>query len=98
MQWTLSIAIDWKRDGKVTARPFSVEKTCQKETEAGLHGIADGQLIIDGQVPEFLVGERSGTPAEVKMRPHAKEGHRSAHSSGSRDLRTRSGHAAELDS
>jgi hypothetical protein len=40
MQWTLSITIEWLRDGIVTARPFSVEKTFWTETEADIHGIA----------------------------------------------------------
>jgi hypothetical protein len=55
-QWTIGITIEWERDGKVTARPFSHENKFQTETEADLNGIAFGQLIIDGQVPWFSVG------------------------------------------
>ena len=54
-QWTLSITIEWERDGIVTARPFSAENTFRTETEADIHGISDGQLIIDGQVQGFSV-------------------------------------------
>jgi hypothetical protein len=42
--------IYWERDGKMIVRPFSAENTFRTETEADLHGIAYGQLIIDGRV------------------------------------------------
>ena len=55
-QWIIGITIEWERDGTVTARPFSDDNKFQTEAEADLHGIAFGQLIIDGQVPWFSVG------------------------------------------
>jgi hypothetical protein len=51
MQWTLSIAIYWENEGKMTVRSFSAENPYQTEVEADLHGIAYGQRIIDGKVP-----------------------------------------------
>jgi two-component system, OmpR family, response regulator len=39
----------------VTGRPFSDGKRFRTEAEADLHGIAFGQLIIDGQIPWFSV-------------------------------------------
>jgi hypothetical protein len=56
MEWMLSIVIDRDHDGEVTGRPFSADKAYQTETEADIHGIAYGQLIIDGQVPGFSAG------------------------------------------
>ncbi|HSQ90672.1 MAG TPA: hypothetical protein VLM19_00705 [Nitrospiraceae bacterium] len=53
MQWTLSIVIEWERDGQVTGRPFSAQSIYQTEAEADLHGFTYGQRIIDGQVPGF---------------------------------------------
>src|SRR5262249_7950010 len=55
-QLSLSIVIQWERDGTVTARPFSVKNAYQTKAEADLHGIAYGQLIIDGQVRGSSVG------------------------------------------
>ena len=55
MQWTLAIAIDWKRNGVTTVRPFSAENTYQTEADADLHGITFGQRIIDGKVPGLSV-------------------------------------------
>jgi hypothetical protein len=54
-RWTLSITIDWERDGQVTARPFSADNTYRTETEADLHGIVYGQRIMDGTVQGFSV-------------------------------------------
>jgi hypothetical protein len=52
LQWTLSITIESeRRDGKVTAREFSDGNKFREQAEADLHGIAFGQLIIDGRVP-----------------------------------------------
>jgi hypothetical protein len=48
--WTIGITIDWERNGQVTERPYSTKNTYRTEVEADLHGIAYGQLIIDGQV------------------------------------------------
>ena len=53
--WTIGITIDWERDGQVSERPFSADNTYRTEVEADLHGLAYGQLIIDGQVPGFSV-------------------------------------------
>ena len=55
-QWTLAITISWKRDGQVTARPFSTENIYQTEEEADLEGIIYGRRIINGQVPGRSVG------------------------------------------
>jgi hypothetical protein len=54
-QWTIEITIEWENEGTVTARPFSDENKFRTEAEADLHGIAFGQLIIDGQIPWFSV-------------------------------------------
>jgi len=55
MRWTLSITIEWERDGTVTGRPFSAPSTYETEAEADLHGIAYGQRILYGKVPGFSV-------------------------------------------
>ena len=55
LQWTLSIVIEWERDGEVTGRPFSADNTYPTETEADLHGLSYGQRIIDGKFPGLSV-------------------------------------------
>ena len=56
MQWTLSIVIEWERDGQVTGRQFSPPSLYQTEAEADLHGFNYGQRIIEGQIPGLSVG------------------------------------------
>ena len=53
--WTPSIAIEWKREGQTTVRPFCTHTNYATEAEANTHGLIHGMRIIDGKVPGVSV-------------------------------------------
>jgi len=52
-QWKTHIAVTWECDGITNRRSFSGDTAHRTQEEAHLHGIALGQRIIDGKVPDL---------------------------------------------
>ena len=54
-KWELYITIFWDTEGIMNMRSFTAPGLYDTEDEADLHGIAYGQLVIDGKVPGSAV-------------------------------------------
>jgi len=52
-RWQAKISIWWEAHGAVTFKSFTFDLKYQTEKEADIHGIAFGQQIIDGNVPNI---------------------------------------------
>jgi len=49
--WRARIFISWEPHDANSTRSFSPNETYQTREEADLHGLALGELIVDGKIP-----------------------------------------------